>query len=275
MSPKARQAKGQARLTAYEKLLSQETEKVPRRAGDLHPARPAPGRRGHRLREGHQGLRRPAAAGGFLRQAAARLHRRRDRSQRGRQDHPAQNDHRAGEARQRAPSGSARRSSWPTPTSCARSTRRRPSGRRSAAGEDELTLGSPQDERPRLRGLVQLPGQRPAEEGRDPLRRRAQPRPPGKDPQGGRQRAAAGRADQRPGRQHAAGAGGGAGELRRLRRGGQPRPLVPGPHLPPTSWPSRATARRACSSATGATTKPTCTRSTARSCSRTGSSIGH
>ena len=90
-----------------------------------------------------------------------------------------------------------------------------------------------------------------------------------------RQRAAAGRADQRPGREHAARAGGGAGELRRLRRGRQPRPLVPGPHLPRTSWPSRATARCAGSRATGRTT-----RRTGRSgwgwmrSSRTGSSIG-
>ena len=46
MSPKARQAKGQARVTAYEKLLSQENEQAARGTGDLHPARPAAGGRG-------------------------------------------------------------------------------------------------------------------------------------------------------------------------------------------------------------------------------------
>ena len=50
MSPKARQAKGKARVTAYERLLSQEIETPPRRPGDLHPARPPPGRRGHPAR---------------------------------------------------------------------------------------------------------------------------------------------------------------------------------------------------------------------------------
>ena len=44
-----------------------------------------------------------------------------------------------------------------------------------------------------------------------------------------RQRAAARRADQRPRRRDAAGAGRGAGGFRRLRRGHQPRPLVPRP----------------------------------------------
>ena len=66
-----------------------------------------------------------------------------------------------------------------------------------------------------------------------PLRRRAQPRPPGLPAQGGRQRPPAGRADQRPGRQHDAGPGRGPGSIRRLCRGSQPRPVVPGPHRHP------------------------------------------
>ncbi len=45
-----------------------------------------------------------------------------------------------------------------------------------------------------------------------------------------RQRAAARRADQRPRRRYAARARGGPGQLRRLRRRDQPRPLVPRPH---------------------------------------------
>ena len=37
MSPKARQSKGKARVTAYEELLSQEGRNAPRRSGNLHP----------------------------------------------------------------------------------------------------------------------------------------------------------------------------------------------------------------------------------------------
>ena len=139
MSPKARQAKGQARITAYEKLLSQESEEVPRRPGDLHPARSAPGGYRLRVRQGHQILRGSTLAGEFQRQDPARLHRRRDRSQRGRQDHPAAHDHRAGKTRQRHPSALARRSSWPTPTRPAASTPRRPSGRRSRVARRRST----------------------------------------------------------------------------------------------------------------------------------------
>ena len=63
MSPKARQAKGQARLTAYERLLSQETEARREELGDLYPAWPPPGRYRHRTGRGQQRLWRPAAAG--------------------------------------------------------------------------------------------------------------------------------------------------------------------------------------------------------------------
>ncbi len=60
-------------------------------------------------------------------------------------------------------------------------------------------------------------------------RARAQPRPHGQDAQGGRQRPPARRAHQRLGRRDAARARGSAGELRRLRGGDQPRPLLPRP----------------------------------------------
>ena len=50
---------------------------------------------------------------------------------------------------------------------------------------------------------------------------------------GRRQRPAPRRAHQRPRCRHVAGAGGRAGGLPRLRRGHQPRPLVPRPHLHP------------------------------------------
>ena len=91
----------------------------------------------------------------------------------------------------------------------------------------------PRGPRPGLRRRLQLQGLGPAEARRRPLGRRAQPRPPGQGAADGRQRAAARRADQRPRRRHAAGAGGRARGLPRLRRGHQPRPLVPRPDLHP------------------------------------------
>ena len=94
-----------------------------------------------------------------------------------------------------------------------------------------------------VRLLVQLPRRRPAEEGRRPLGRRAQPRPPREAAALGRQRAAARRADERPRRRHAARARGRAARLRRLRGRDQPRSLVPRPRSRRTSSPSRATAR--------------------------------
>ena len=69
---------------------------------------------------------------------------------------------------------------------------------------------------------VQLQGQRPAEEGRHPVGRRAQPRPPRQDAEVREQRDPAGRADQRPGRRHAAGARGSVGRVRGLRGRHQP-----------------------------------------------------
>ena len=56
---------------------------------------------------------------------------------------------------------------------------------------------------------LQLPGHRPAEAGRQAVGRRAEPRPPREAAEVGRQRAAAGRADERPRRRHAPGARGG------------------------------------------------------------------
>ncbi len=85
----------------------------------------------------------------------------------------------------------------------------------------------------RLPRPLQLQGQRPAEDGRQPLRRRTRPAAPGQDAGPGRQRADARRAEQRPRRRDAARAGRGAARIRRQRDGDQPRPLVPGPHLHP------------------------------------------
>ncbi len=94
---------------------------------------------------------------------------------------------------------------------------RRPGGRRAG------------DPRPGLRGVVQLQGLRPAEARRRAVRRRAQPGPPGQGPEGGRQRPAARRAHQRPRRRHPPVARGRARGVPRLRGGHQPRSVVPRP----------------------------------------------
>src|SRR5256885_824997 len=85
----------------------------------------------------------------------------------------------------------------------------------------------------RLRRVVQLQGERPAEAGRRAVRRRAQPAPPRQDPQARRQPDPARRADERPRRGHAARAGRRARRLRRLRARDHPRSLVPRPHRHP------------------------------------------
>jgi ATP-binding cassette ChvD family protein len=58
----------------------------------------------------------------------------------------------------------------------------------------------------------------------------AEPRAPGVPSQDRRQPHPSGRAHQRPGRQHHARARGGGPEFRRVRHGGESRPLVSGPH---------------------------------------------
>ena len=58
MSPRARQAKGKARLNAYEELLREDTAQKIEHGRDLHPAGPAPRRRRRRGARPAQGLRR-------------------------------------------------------------------------------------------------------------------------------------------------------------------------------------------------------------------------
>ena len=60
-NPKGRQAKSKARLARFEELASLRAPEAQRDAGDLHPGRRAPRRRGDRVQERQQGLRRPAA----------------------------------------------------------------------------------------------------------------------------------------------------------------------------------------------------------------------
>jgi ATPase subunit of ABC transporter with duplicated ATPase domains len=90
MSPKGRQAKGKARITAYEKLLSQETK---------DPAGAAPGRRGHRSQRRVQVLWGARLGGKPHLHGAAGRHRGHHRPQRRGQDHAFSHDYRSGGAR--------------------------------------------------------------------------------------------------------------------------------------------------------------------------------
>ena len=120
---------------------------------------------------------------------------------------------------------------------------RRPEPLEPAVGEDGLggRVRRPRlhpgrvagDAEPRLHRRLRLQGPRPAEEGRRAVRRRAQPPEPRAHAQGGRQRPAARRADQRPRHRDARLARERAARVPRLRRGHQPRPLVPRPDRHP------------------------------------------
>jgi sulfate-transporting ATPase len=58
-NPKARQAKSKARLARFEEMNERRIPEAQRDPGDLHPARRAPRRQGHRVQRRQQGLRRP------------------------------------------------------------------------------------------------------------------------------------------------------------------------------------------------------------------------
>ena len=182
-----------------------------------------------------KGYRRPAALREPQLLPAPRRHRGRHRPQRRRQDHALPHDRRAGDSPTAATLtvGETVKLAYVDQSRDVARRRARPSTRRSPAARTSSHFGKPQGERPRLLRRVQLPGRGPAEEGEAPLRRRAEPGPPGQAAQERRQPAAARRADQRPRRGHAPRARGGAAGLRRLRRGDQPRPVVPRPHRDP------------------------------------------
>ena len=96
MAPKARQAKGKARLAAYEKLLAEAeaAERGPDRLQILIPPGPALGDQVIEVDAPVQGLRRPAADRRPVVLAAPGRHRRRHRPQRRRQDHAVPHAHR-------------------------------------------------------------------------------------------------------------------------------------------------------------------------------------
>ncbi len=141
MSPKGRHAKGQARISAYEKLLSQEAEK---QAKDLELYIPPGPRLGDIVIEadcGGQGVRRPTPFRKSQFPPAARRYRRRYRPERRRQDDPFPHDRRAGKGGRRQFSGSARRSSWPTWTRAASSTADKSIWEEMTGGQEQLQLG--------------------------------------------------------------------------------------------------------------------------------------
>ena len=141
-SPRARQAKSKARLSAYEELVAQSREKAPDTRPDRAPAGAAARRPGGRGRGCRQGFRRSAADRGPRFPPAAGRHRRHHRPQRRRQDHAVPHDHRRRRSPMAAGSASARRSSSAMSTSRAtRSTPTRRCGRRFPAGVDEIDLG--------------------------------------------------------------------------------------------------------------------------------------
>ena len=100
-SPKARQAKSKARVTAYDKLVEQAgREEVGKASISIAPG-PRLGDMVIEAEGPDEGLRRPAADRRPVVQAAAGRHRRRHRPERRRQDHAVPDDDRRGEARRR------------------------------------------------------------------------------------------------------------------------------------------------------------------------------
>ena len=184
-SPRARQTKSRARIQRYEEMLQKSQEQATGVAEIVIPPGP---RLGNMVIEA-EGLRKGYGDSELIDepelQAAARRHRRRDRPERRRQDHAVPHDHRPGEARRRRAARSARRCKLGYVDQ----------SRDSLDAEQDRLAG---DQRRRGRDLsrqargavarlcrrVQLQGVGPAEEGRHPVGRRAQPRASGEDAEG-------------------------------------------------------------------------------------------
>ena len=153
-----------------------------RRSRSSIPPGPRLGDRSSRSRALAQGVRRPAADRGPLVLAAAGRHRRRHRPERRRQDDAVPHDHRSGAARRR------RRSRSATTVQLAYVDQSRDTLDADSTVYEEITGGiehpqgrRPRDPRPGVRRRLQLQGHRPAEAGRRPVGRRAQPGAPGQD----------------------------------------------------------------------------------------------
>ena len=181
-----------------------------------------------------QGLRRPAAHRGPVLHPAPRRHRRRHRPERRRQDDAVPDAHRdrssptparvtLGETVELAYVDQSRDALDADHTVYEEIT----------GGQDLIKVGNREVHGRAYVAGFNFKGSDQQKRGRRPLGRRAQPRPPGQGAADRRQRPAARRADERPRRRHAARPGGRARRLPGLRRGHQPRPLVPRPDLHP------------------------------------------
>ena len=176
---RARHAKSKARLAAYEQLLAEERDVRLDRV-EIHIP-PGP-------RLGDLVVEADGVAKGFGDRllvedldvlAAARRHRRRDRPERRRQDDALPDDRRRGAARRGRAAGRRDGRSSPTSTSpAATSTRRAPSGRRSPAATTRSSSAPREVNSRQYVSWFNFRGLRPAEAGRRPLGRRAEPRPP-------------------------------------------------------------------------------------------------
>ncbi len=235
MSPKGRRTKAKARITAYENLLNQQSEKA---SGDLEIYIP-PGPRLGKLVIEAQGVRKAYVEDRLLVDnlsfPAARRHRRHRRPERRRQDHPVPHDHRPGTAgRGHHPHGETVKLAYVDQSRDALDPAKT-IYETISDGQDHLAR-HPRGQRLRLRGPVQLHRQRPAAAGGRDLRRPAQPGASRAHAQGRRNVLLLDEPTNDLDEHHAR-PGRGPGELRRPRRGHQPRPLVPSTASPPTSWP--------------------------------------
>ena len=196
MSPKGRHAKSKARITSYEALLANESEKVakeleiyippgPRLGGVVIESRGVTKSYGDRILMENLSFSLPAGRD------------RRDHwSERRRQDHALAIDHRAGEAGFRNNTDGRN----------GQNGLRRPEPRHPRSGEDHLgsdfrktghpPAGQQTGQFTRLCGPLQFLGRRSAEEGWGPVRGRAKPRPPRTDAQGRSQCPSSGRAHE-------------------------------------------------------------------------------
>ncbi len=225
MSPRARQSKGKARVSAYEKLLSEETEQ---RREEMQIYIPPGPRLGDvvidfdKVSKTYDDTDSPGQSRLIFEnltfQMPPGVHRRRDRAERRGQDDHAPPDHPPGAAHNRYRAYRAdgrvglRR---PKP----RDAQRRQNGLGGDLGRRrDDHAGAAQSKQPGLRLGVQLPRVGPAEAGGRSIGRRAQPGAPGEGAAAGRERAPPRRADQRPGREHSARAGRSAERLRRQTR---------------------------------------------------------
>ena len=181
MSPRARQAKGKARLNAYEELLAQDPSSGssgsrstfrPARASATWSSRPRTSRKayGDNLLIDDLDLHAPAGR-----------HRRRHRPQRRGQDDALPDDHRPGDTRRGDAARSARpsRSGYVDQSPRRASIRARRSGRRSRAARTRSQIGKREVASRAYASRFNFKGRDQQKKVGDAVGRRAQPRPPG------------------------------------------------------------------------------------------------